>query len=121
MAATTGTRLFTLFRGKWMGTDEFGNRYYEARSGADSVGRKRRWVMYNGIAESSKVPPAWHGWLHHTLDAPLADKQAKKFKWQKPHLPNLTGTQGRYLPPGHLLKGGKRDANEADYQAWKPE
>jgi NADH:ubiquinone oxidoreductase subunit len=121
MAATTGTRLFTLFRGKLVGHDEFGNRYYEARGKAAAGQRKRRWVVYKGIAEPSKVPSQWHGWLHHTLDAPLSDKVAKRFKWQKPHLPNLTGTQGRYLPPGHLLKGGARAANEADYQAWKPE
>lgn len=120
MAATTGTRLFTLFYGKLIGRDEYGNRYYEARS-AKHGARKRRWVVYKGMAEPSKVPPQWHGWLHHTLDAPIADKQAKRFKWQKPHLPNLTGTANRYLPPGHLLKGGQRAANEADYQAWKPE
>lgn len=121
MAATTGTRLFTLVYGKLVGTDEFGNRYYEARMKRDSAGRKRRWVVYKGIAEPSKVPAQWHGWLHHTLAAPLGDKVAKRFKWQKTHLPNLTGTTGRYLPPGHLLKGGKRAHNEADYQAWKPE
>lgn len=119
MSATTGTRLFTLFYGKLVGKDEFGNRYYESRRKVND--RTRRWVVYKGIAEPSKVPSQWHGWLHHTLAAPLAEKQARKFKWQKPHLPNLTGTKGRYLPQGHLLKGGKRAANAADYQPWSPE
>jgi NADH:ubiquinone oxidoreductase subunit len=121
MASTTGTWLSTLWRGKLVGRDPFGNRYYERRGRAKPGERKRRWVMYNGIAEPSKVPAQWHGWLHHTLDAPLSEPKAKRYKWQKPHLPNLTGTQGRYLPPGHLMKGSQRAANEADYEAWKPE
>lgn len=121
MAATTGTRLFTIFYGTFIGSDEFGNRYYESRRNAPNADRKRRWVVYKGIAEPSKIPAQWHGWMHHTLAAPIAEKNAKRFKWQKPHMPNLTGTVSRYLPPGHLLKGGKRAANEADYEAWKPE
>ena len=42
-------------------TDEFGNRYYQNKDGS------RRWVIYNGTVEASRVPPDWHGWLHHTL------------------------------------------------------
>ena len=29
-------------------------------------------------------------------------------KWQKAHVPNLTGTDLAYRPPGHTLKGGQR-------------
>lgn len=118
MAATLGTRLHTFLKGRFIGRDEFGNRYFEARSVKNGE-KKRRWVMYNGIVDSSKVPPAWHGWLHYTLDAPLSE--SKQYSWQKQHQPNLTGTVGRYLPAGHISKGGKRAATEADYQPWSPQ
>ena len=116
--ATTGTRIFTWLKGKSVGKDVFGNRYFEER-GRVKGRRRKRWVMFNGIAEPSKVPAEWHGWLHYTLDTPLSE--VKAYGWQKPHIPNLTGTEGRYLPQGHLLKGGDRAATAADYTAWKPE
>lgn len=119
MSATIGTKLHTLLRGTLVGSDEFGNRYYEARRVRAGETHKRRWVIYHGIVDASKVPPAWHGWLHYTLDAPLSEK--KRYPWQRTHQPNLTGTVGRYLPKGHIAKGGKRAATTADYQAWKPE
>ncbi len=112
-----GTKLATWFTGKLIGTDEFGNRYYQQRSGARHGTMAKRWVIYDGIAEPSKVPAQWHGWLHYTLDAPLS---GKRYTWQKPHLPNLTGTVGRYLPQGHLLRGGQRAKATADYKAWTP-
>ncbi len=118
MSATIGTKLFTWFTGRHIGTDEFGNRYFEARKAKMTNGQPRRWVMYRGIAEASKVPPAWHGWLHHTLEAPL--EESMKYGWQKKHQPNLTGTTGRYLPPGHISKGGQRSAATADYEPWSP-
>lgn len=121
MAATIGTRLFTWFKGRHVGTDAFGNRYYEARGSAKQGIHRKRWVMYRGIPEPSKVPAHWHGWLHYTIADVPRETLAKRYPWQKPHLPNLTGTTGRYLPQGHLLKGGARAANTADYTAWKPE
>ena len=53
-------------------TDEFGNRYYRTKGGKidPTLGFERRWVIYNGVAEASTVPPSWHGWLHHTVDVP---------------------------------------------------
>ena len=120
MAATIGTRIHTWLTGRLIGRDEFGNRYYESRGTPAAGARRKRWVIYNGIAEPSKVPPHWHGWLHHTLEAPVLEA-AKRYGWQKHHLPNLTGTQGRYVPAGHITKGGHRAKNSADYQAWKPE
>lgn len=118
MSATIGTKLFTFLHGRYVGSDEFGNRYYESRR-VKKDERKRRWVIYKGVVDSSKVPANWHGWLHHTLQAPLP--QQKKYAWQKPHLPNLTGTKGRYLPQGHLSKGGVRAPATADYEPWSPQ
>ena len=50
------TRLFTWWNGKLVGKDEFGNLYYEDRQ-AKAGTRPRRWVIYDGEVEASKVPP----------------------------------------------------------------
>jgi len=118
MTATIGTCLHTWFHGRLVGRDEFGNRYYEARSAAKHE-RKRRWVMYQGMPEPSKVPAYWHGWLHYTLEVPIPE-MAHKYRWQKPHQPNLTGTTGRYLPAGHISNAADRAPASADYKAWEP-
>jgi len=120
MSATSGTHLFTFFYGRRIGTDEFGNRYYEQKR-ARKGERARRWVVYNGVVEASKVPAQWHGWLHYTLDKPLSNEAARRYSWQKPHLPNLTGTNARYLPAGHIEKSGTRAKATADYQPWSPQ
>lgn len=118
MGATIGTRLHTLLKGRFIGRDEYGNRYYEARRNRAGELHKRRWVMYNGMIDASKVPANWHGWLHYTLEAPLP--AGKQHGWQKESKPNLTGTQGRYVPEGHITKGGVRAKASADYQPWTP-
>ncbi len=116
---TITTRLHTFFHGELVGKDQFGNRYYTERR-APKEGRQKRWVLYKGKAEPSKVPAEWHGWLHYTLDAPPGERLIRHYGWEKPHLPNLSGTENAYVPPGHLLKGGERDATTSDYEAWKP-
>lgn len=112
-----GTRLFTLFNGRRVGTDAEGNIYYEERRRRGSL-RARRWVGYAGPAEASAVPPEWHSWLHYTTDAPLAATPRRP--WQKPHEPNLTGTPEGYRPPGHDYEGGVRAPATGDYEAWTP-
>jgi NADH:ubiquinone oxidoreductase subunit len=118
--ATLGTLLYTLFKGARVGTDEFGNRYYRTR-GARLHGRERRWVIYKGANEASKVPPEWHAWLHHTVDQPLTQLAAEARPWQQPHLPNPTGTADAYRPSGHELRGGRRQPTTADYEPWRPD
>ncbi len=112
--ANLGTRLYTLLCGRKIGQDEFGNRYYTSKNG-------RRWVVYKGIPEASKVPGDWHRWLHKTTDDTPLEAPHKPRDWEKPHLPNLTGTKNAYVPEGHILKGGKRPPATGDYSAWKPE
>lgn len=113
-----GTRVFTWLHGEHVGTDEFGNRYYVDRR-TKGKKRERRWVLYKGIPEASKVPPEWHAWLHHTIaEAPLS--RAPRRPWQKPHIPNLTGTDLAYRPPGHVLSGGTRAPASGDYEPWVP-
>jgi len=112
-----GTLLFTWAKGRLVGTDQQGNRYFEERS-APKGRRQRRWVLYKGPVEGSRVPPEWHAWLHYTVAAPL-DMSPEK-PWIAPHKPNQTGSTGAYLPAGHDLNGGLRAKATGDYQAWQP-
>jgi NADH:ubiquinone oxidoreductase subunit len=76
-------------------------------------------VIYAGAPDASAIGPEWHAWLHYLTDAPLPDT-GRKF-WQKPHLPNLTGTPESYRPPGHDYEGGRRAHASADYESWTPD
>ena len=78
-------------------------------------------MIYNGTVEASRVPPDWHGWLHHTYAEPPTQAPLKVKPFEAPHQPNLTGTEGAYRPDGSLAKGGARPPATGDYQAWKPE
>jgi NADH:ubiquinone oxidoreductase subunit len=112
----TGTLFNTWRNGRQVGTDEYGNRYYEAKK-AKPGQRVRRWVLYKGALEASKVPAAWHAWLHYTTETPV---KAETQGWQKEHLPNLSGTEYAYLPPGHDQRGGERSKATGDYEPWQP-
>ncbi len=114
-----GTRLFTWLHGGLVGTDEFGNRYYRDRH-VHKHRRERRWVLYNGEAEASRVPPEWHAWLHRIIKDPPSQTPLVQRPWQKPHLPNLTGSALAYRPPGHTLQGGQRARGTGDYEPWIP-
>jgi NADH:ubiquinone oxidoreductase subunit len=124
-AMSIGTRLWTWWKGELVGTDSFANRYYRERGttpvrGAGIYSRERRWVIYEGEPEASRVPPEWHGWLHHTTDTPPPPGGLPKRPWQKAHEPNRTGTAAAYHPPGSLLKGGHRAPATGDYEPWTP-
>ena len=119
--ATIGTYFTVGKRGVLVGRDEFGNRYYQSRDNVSYDGRKRRWVLYNGYADASKVSPDWYGWLHYTFDQPPTEAPLRRQKWEKAHLPNLSGTPMAWVPPGSLAGDGKRPAATGDYEAWKPE
>lgn len=117
--ATVGTRFYGLRNKKRVGEDALGNVYYEG--GSDTNGVPRRWVMYQGANDSSRVPPDWFSWLRHMIDdvpdRALPDPRA----WEKPAVPNMTGTALAYRPQGAMEKGGKRAAATGDYEAWSPE
>ena len=98
---------------KKVGADEFGNEYFQDKN-------SRRLVVYKGIAEPSKIPAEWHGWIHYTTEIAPVNINTHRYSWQKTHLPNLTGTKNAYAPKGHMALGGKREKVSADYQAWTP-
>ena len=118
--STVQIAIFTKLRGKFVGKDSFGNKYYAIppRKGDK---HERRVVQYAGKPEASDIPPRWHGWMHHQTDViPGQGEESFEQPWQKEHVPNLTGTEHAYRPPGHTTMGGKRDAATGDYEAWSP-
>lgn len=114
---TIGTQIFTARKGIRVGEDGQGNVYYQT---ADS---KKRWVIYNGEMEASRVSPDWHGWLHFTWDQPPSEVPLAHKVWEKPHLENLTGSVAAYAPPGSMRAAAVRGAqsSQKDYEAWAPE
>lgn len=98
--------LYKMFRtdnlrpGTLVGTDEYGNKYYE--NPHFFYGRDR-WVDYApeiGLEyDGSQIPAEWFGWLHHKTDiTPDKDPSRPKYKWMAKHTENLTGTPGQYMP-----------------------
>lgn len=110
---TLGTQIFTARKGVKVGEDEQGNAYYQTRDG------KRRWVIYNGECEASRISPDWHGWIHFTWDQPPTTAPLAHKAWELPHKENLTGTPGAYVPAGSLRRTAP--AERRDYEAWQPE
>lgn len=120
--ATINTRVWTSRFGEVVGYDEFGNTYYRTIGGKidPALGFERRWVIYRGESEGSATPPGWYGWLHHQTDEPPTRSDYVPRAWEKPYLPNMTGTPAAYRPPGSMLKDGTRPRTGGDYDAWTP-
>jgi NADH:ubiquinone oxidoreductase subunit len=114
-SATLSTLLSTALFGQPVGADQFGNRYYQSKDG------KRRWVIYNGTVEASRVPPDWHGWLHHTFKEPPTEAPFIDRPWEQTYQPNMSGTDYAKRPSGSLLRSGQRPSATGDYEAWTPE
>ncbi len=110
---TLGTQIYTARKGVKVGEDEQGNTFYETRDG------KRRWVIYNGEVEASRISADWHGWLHHTFDERPGETELTHKSWEKPHQENLTGTTMAYAPSGSIRQ--PQPADRRDYEAWQPE
>ena len=107
---TFGTFVYTLIFGKFVGEDQFGNKYY-----SDSK-EKKRWVIYKKRVESTKIPPNWHSWIHfQTKNKP--NLKGQLFSWQKQHEENLTGTKRAHKPDGSMLNNEKKDMKK--YGTWK--
>lgn len=110
---TLNTQLYTWRKGVKVGEDAQGNAFYETRDG------KRRWVIFDGEAEASRVDPDWHGWLHHTFQDPPTKTPLAHKDWEKPHQENATGTVIAYAPTGSIRRSDP--APRSDYEAWRPE
>ena len=103
---TFGTFLKTLFLGKYVGCDEFGNKYYKSKN-------DKRWVIYAKNIEATKITSDWYLWIHHTIDK-IPDAKEAKYSWQKKHLENQTGSKNSYNP----VKISKNNLKKK-YETWK--
>lgn len=110
---TYGTQFFTARKGVKVGEDAQGNIYY--RTADDS----RRWVIYNGEVEGSRISPEWHGWIHRTWNELPSERPLTRKVWEQPHLPNLSGSEAAYKPQGSIHRAAP--LARADYEAWQPE
>ncbi len=119
--ATIGARLQIGRGSRFVGEDESGNKYYETVDKRyDYDGHNRRFVIYKGYADASKVSPDWHGWLHHTFAEPPTREPLKRRSWEKDYRPNLTGTIWAWRPKGSIARGGERAEASGDYEPWTP-
>jgi NADH dehydrogenase len=103
---TFGTFLKTLFFGKFVGSDEYGNKYYMSK-------KNERWVIYSKSIEATKITSDWYLWIHHTIDK-IPDNKDPKYSWQKKHLENQTGTKDSFNPV-RIIKNNIRKK----YETWK--
>ena len=104
---TLGTRMKTILFGKLIGSDEYGNKYYQNKKG-------KRWVIYANEIDASKIPVEWYSWIHFMPNKIENIHKLDKHDWQKPHQPNLTGTDSAYYP-----NKNNKDATEKKYKSWK--
>ena len=89
-------KVYCLIFAKKIGKDEYGNTYFAKKSYSPKNNfRERRFIIYNGIVEASKVPQRWNAWLHHVEEKPPKNNTSKP-SWFKKHSPNLTGTPFSY-------------------------
>lgn len=102
---TLGTFLKTLFTGKYVGKDQYGNKYYKNQN-------DERWVVYSSNVEATKITSEWYLWMHHTVDKIPSDE--KKFAWQKKHSENLTGTEKKFRPSKI-----NKNQTQKKYEIWK--
>jgi len=115
--ATIGTSLWSAFHGEQVGTDAAGNKYYRSKK----KGAERRWVIYAGANDASRVPAEWHGWLHRSFDDLPESHLLPPKIWEADYTPNATGSAAAYRPQGALERGGRRAPATGDYEAWTPE
>ena len=113
-----GTTIYTWFYGNIVAEDKFGNRYYCNSKNFDDL-KAKRWVIFKGEVEATKIPPQWHSWLHKSIDkAPI--NYSHKYEWQKDHEPNRTGTEKAFSPNSELSENSNYDNINEDYEKWNP-
>ena len=117
--STFGTWLAARRLGTQVGEDAVGNRYFEIRRGKNLP--PRRWVLYSGSNDASRVTPQWHGWLHGALDDLPGEALPPPRPWQAEPQANVTGTPAAYHPAGAIGDGSLRATARGDYEAWSPE
>ena len=112
-----GTILYTMFSGKVIGQDKFGNRYFISRKKPF-----RKWVLYKNEKDPTIIPVNWQQWLtdDNDIKLPLENIPNDKYTWEKDRIQNNTGTSKAYHPAKDFKKvqvGNKKNKNKY----WKPD
>ncbi|XP_076062570.1 putative NADH dehydrogenase [ubiquinone] 1 alpha subcomplex subunit 12 [Oratosquilla oratoria] len=85
--------------GTLVGTDAFGNKYYEDNSYFQG---RNRWVEYSPSVgtdyDGSQIPAEWFGWMHHKSDIPPTKGLHSTHAWQMKYVANMSGTEDAYMP-----------------------
>ena len=114
--ATWSTRIFTFWKGELVGIDNYKNKYFHERGkkekGYAHWDRRKRWVIYSGEIEATKIPIEWYSWMHFIKNKIEGTHELKKYNWQKNHLSNQTGTDKAYNPQKN------QDATKKKYKTW---
>ncbi|OSD04318.1 NDUFA12-domain-containing protein [Trametes coccinea BRFM310] len=101
--------------GRFVGADQFGNRYFENTNPEEEIPGRHRWVDYaQHDYNATQVPPEWHSWIHHIRkDPPTEDNIMQNLSppWKTPWTENLTGTRGAFKT---------YNTTKPKYEAWEP-
>ena len=102
---TISTKIYTYFRGKVIGVDDLGNKYYT------SFDKKRRWVIYQKENYASELSIEWHGWLHWTTNSIPMKMSKSKNIMSKVYVP-----MDKDSPKNDYTELG----NDQHYEPWVP-
>jgi len=98
--------------GTLVGTDDFGNKYYE---NPKYFVPRNRWVEFSekrGLDyNASQIPPEWHRWMTQMTEYPPTVEKPVSYPWMLPHQENMTGTPDAYMPHNTV---------QPKIQAWSP-
>ena len=111
-----GTILYTIFFGKVVGQDKFGNRYFISKKNPF-----RKWVLYKNEKDPTIIPVSWQQWLTDNEDTnlPFEKKSNQKYTWEKSRIQNNTGTSKAYHPAKDSEKE-QANFNKKKYKSWQP-
>lgn len=85
--------------GDLVGTDDFGNKFYETKN-EEEIHLRTRWVEYQKWGmDMSQVEPGWHYWLGYGTQLPpnQLPKVERAYPLPEVHKVNQTGTPGAYV------------------------
>mmetsp|Transcript_25987 Transcript_25987/g.56641 ORF Transcript_25987/g.56641 Transcript_25987/m.56641 type:complete len:155 (+) Transcript_25987:56-520(+) len=103
--------------GTLVGTDNFGNKYYENN---DLPYGRKRWVVYQDTFDYNPtgISAEWHGWINGINDAPPTSHEYKKPLYAVEAYVTKTGTPAAYAPKGVWANPQKR--NWRKVEVWQP-
>jgi len=110
-----GTILYSFLKGKKVGQDQQGNRFYIHRNN-----KKKRWVLYKKLVDPTSLEVKWQIWLTETNMNEEVTSSNVNYKWQKNKKANQTGTPEAYHPGNETSTERKIIHKQNKNTIWKP-